>query len=248
MMHPQIENEEIIERYVRNQLAEEERKAFEEHYFGCDDCFEKLQVTERFVAGVRDAARHGALAPGAEGGTRVWSWDNWLVPAFGASACAALVLVVLSGWLYFVRIPQANERLNQSAAELRETQAAQAALEQQLERSTQAEVNLPLVILQSTRALQSPPTEAILPAAATHLVLWVDVSPSHYSSYRLELYGAEDKPIETLHHLKRNSYGALAAALPTERLQPGDYRIKLTGEKPLASSPLAEYKLRIRRP
>jgi Putative zinc-finger len=248
MMHSQIEKEEIIERYVRNQLAEEERKAFEEHFFGCDDCFVKLQATERFVAGVRDAARHGALEPRAEGSARGWSWDNWIVPAFGASAWAALVLAVVSGWLYFVRIPRTNELLNQSAAKLRESQDMRTALEQKLERSTQAEVNVPLVILQSTRALQSPPTEAILPAGATHLVLWLDVSPSQYNSYRLEFYGTDDKPIETLQHLKRNSYGALAATLPAQRLQPGDYRIKLTGEEPLASSPLAEFKLRIRRP
>jgi len=66
MMHPQIEDQEIVERYVRNQLAEEERKAFEEHFFACDDCFEKLQATDRFVAGMRDAARRGLLAGDVE--------------------------------------------------------------------------------------------------------------------------------------------------------------------------------------
>ena len=53
MLHSQIENEEIIERYVRSQLTPEARRAFEEHFMGCDKCFEKLQTTERFIAGIR---------------------------------------------------------------------------------------------------------------------------------------------------------------------------------------------------
>src|SRR5271169_3316305 len=124
MMHPQIEDEEIIERYVRNQLAEAERKAFEEHFFGCDDCFEKLQVAERFVAGVRDAARRGVLAGEVQGSNRGFIWRGWLVPAFGVSACAALVLAALSGWLYFSQLPKMREQLSQSAADLRAQRAA----------------------------------------------------------------------------------------------------------------------------
>jgi hypothetical protein len=36
MNHHEIEQSEILERYVRHQLAEDERLAFQEHYFGCD--------------------------------------------------------------------------------------------------------------------------------------------------------------------------------------------------------------------
>lgn len=42
-------------------LTPKERTALEEYFFACDDCFEKLQATERFVAGVRDAARRGTV-------------------------------------------------------------------------------------------------------------------------------------------------------------------------------------------
>ncbi len=64
-MHRQIEEEEIVERYARNQLAPEEREAFEEHFFTCDECFEKLQATERFIAGVRNATARGLLGSGS---------------------------------------------------------------------------------------------------------------------------------------------------------------------------------------
>lgn len=248
MMHPQIEDEEIIERYVRNQLAEEERKAFEEHFFGCDDCFEKLQVTERFLAGVRDAARRGMLAGEVEGSTRGSSWSRRLVPAFGVSACAALVLAALSGWLYFYQMPKMREQLSQSAEDVRIQQEARAALERQIASSIQAEPNLPLVMLQATRDVQAAPNEVTVPPGAKHLVLWVEVTPGRSNQFRLRVDTADNRPVETLNNLQRNAYGALAVSLPVEALQPGDYRITLSSQEPPPASLLGEYRLRIRRP
>jgi hypothetical protein len=247
MMHPQIDDEEIIERYVRDELAEEERKAFEEHFFGCDNCFEKLRVTERFVAGVRDAARRGVLVGELEGRSRVSSWSRWLVPAFGVSACAALVLAALSGWLYFSQMSKMREQLSQSAADLRAREAARAALEQQMASSIQAEANLPLVVLQATRDVQAAPNEVSVSPGAKHLVLWVEVPAGKSNLFRLEVVSADNHPVATLDNLQRNIYGALAVSLPAEALQPGDYRIKLTAEPPPGSL-LAEYRLRIRSP
>jgi hypothetical protein len=247
MMHPQIEDEEIIERYVRNQLREEDRKAFEEHFFGCDDCFEKLQVAERFVAGVRDAASRGLLAREIEGTSRISSWRGWLVPAFGVSVSAALALAAFSGWLYFSQMPKLREQLSRSAEDLRALETARAALEQQIASSMQAEANLPLVMLQATRDVQTAPNEVTIPSGAKHLVLWIEVPAGKSSSFRLQVDTADNRRVEALDNLQRNSYGALAVSLPVEALQPGEYRIKLTAEAPPASL-LAEYRLRIRRP
>ena len=107
---------------------------------------------------------------------------------------------------------------------------------------------MPLVMLQSTRDVKPQPAQATLPPGATRLVLWVDIGSGHYRTYRMEVYGADDKLVETLNQIARNSYGALAVSLPAEHLQPGDFRIKLFGEEPLPASLLAEYRLRIRRP
>jgi hypothetical protein len=247
MMHPQIEDEDIIERYARNQLAEEQRKAFEEHFFGCDDCFEKLQATERFVAGVRDAARRGMLAGEVEGSSRGTRWSGWLVPAFGISACAALVLAAWSGWLYLSQLPKMREQLSRAAEDLRSQQTARTALEQQMASSMQTEVNLPLVMLQATRDVQAAPNEVSISPGAKHLVLWIEVPEGKSKSFRLQVDTSDNRQVEALNNLQRNTYGALAVSLPVEALQPGDYRIKLTAELPPASL-LAEYKLRIRRP
>jgi len=247
MMHPQIEDEEIIERYVRKQLAEEERKAFEEHFFGCNDCFDKLQVAERFVAGVRDAASRGMLAGEVEGRAGGWSWSARQVPAFAISASAALLLAGLSGWLYFSQMPKLRRQLSQSTENLRAQQAARAALEHQIASSIQAEANLPLVMLQARRDVQTAPNEVSIPSGAKHLVLWVEVPAGKSNSFRLQVDTADNRTVEALDNLQRNSYGALAVSLPVEALQPGDYRIRLTAG-PSPASLLAEYRLTIRRP
>ena len=248
MMHGQIEDQEIIERYARNQLTPEEKRAFEEHFFSCDDCFEKVSATERFVAGIRDAAGRGLLAEAARGEAGAWRLASWWIPAFGASVAAALLLAAVAGWQYFVQIPRMRGQLTETAAELSAGRRERAALNQQLQQGLRAEGNVPLVMLQSTRDAQAQATEAVLPPDAAQLVLWMDVSPGRYRTYRLEIYDLAGKPIQTWEHLLRNSYGALAASLPAERLQPGELRIKLFGDEPPPGSLLAEYRLRIRRP
>jgi len=248
MMHPQIEHEDVIERYVRNQLGEEERKAFEEHFFGCEDCFEKLQATERFVAGVRDAAHRGMLAGKVDVRTRGWNLSEWGAPAFAASACATLMLATLSGWLYFSQMPRMRQQLSQSAADLRAQQQAQAALEQQIASSIQPEVNLPLVMLQATRDVQAAPNEVIVPSGAKHIVLWVEVPVGKSKSFRLQVDTADNRRVDTLDNLQRNSYGALAVSLPAEALQSGDYRITLTSLEPPPAFLVGEYRLKVRKP
>ncbi len=248
MMHQQIEDEEIIERYVRNQLGAEERKAFEEHYFTCEECFDKLEATEQFIAGVRDAGSRGLLAGEAGGRARRWIWSGWLVPSFAASACAAVVLAAFSGWLYFSEMPRMRQQLSQSAAELRAQREARATLERQIASSIQAEGNLPLVMLQATRDVQAAPNEVSVPPGAKHLVLWVEVPAGKSNRFRLELDTADNRPVETVDNLQRNTYGAVAVSLPVEALQPGDYRVRLTSQEPPPASPVGEYRLKIRKP
>lgn len=247
MMHQQIQEEEIIERYVRNQLEPAEREAFEEHYFTCDECFENLQTTERFVAGIRDAASRRLLTS-PQGEASGWRARSWWLPAFAASAVAVVLLGVTTGWLYFVEMANLRGKLDKATGNLRTQEQARAALEQHLQSELQAEANVPLVMLESTREVQAKPIRVTLPSGATRLVLWVDIGSGHYRTYRMEVLSADDKLLQTVNQLARNSYGALAVSLPAERLRPGEFRIKLFGEEPVPAALLAEYRLIIRRP
>jgi TolA-binding protein len=75
----QIEAEGVIEQYLANLLPNAARKAFELHYFGCDQCFETLEAYRATVTALRQTPK----AP------RRWIW-----PAAVAAAAALAVLGV----------------------------------------------------------------------------------------------------------------------------------------------------------
>lgn len=138
MNHQEIEQQDIIERYVRHQLAPAERRAFQEHYFACDQCFGQVQTTAQFIAGVRHSSRVGGLAETARAESSApaasW-WSRWFTPAFALAATACLLLAVALGWIVFRQIPQlqseiAQERQAREAAEQRTGQAEQVTKEE----------------------------------------------------------------------------------------------------------------------
>jgi anti-sigma factor RsiW len=121
MTHQEIQANEIIEQYVRGKLPTVERRAFQEHLFECDECFQQAEVTARFVAGVREAARTGLLPvhDQPESAQTVGAWFNqgwafrWAVPALAASLLIAITLI--GWWAWSLR--RQNQWLTQQAAE-----------------------------------------------------------------------------------------------------------------------------------
>jgi anti-sigma factor RsiW len=247
MMHSEIDEQEIIERYVRNQLTAEERRDFEEHFFGCEECFEKLRTTERFIAGMRDAGSRGLLDGRSADSVAVRTWASWMFPALAAGSCAAVALAIVVGWTLLFQMPRLRQQLGQASADLSAERQAIAALQTQLASRTGVESNVPLVMLQATRDVEEPPNEAVLPAGAGRLVLWVEMPASKFRRFRLEVETEDHHRVMSLDHLERNSYGALAVGLPAGQLKAGEFRIMLTGEEPPPASLLAEFKLRIRK-
>lgn len=245
MLHAQIESGEVIERYARKQLSPEDRQAFEEHFFACDECFEKLQATERFLAGARDAAERGLLEgdaevkpTGAAGG-----WPAW---AFAACACAAVAFGVMAAWMILVRIPALNRELEGAKSQLRVHQQTLARLQPEEGAGEAAEANVPLVILQASRGQET--TVADVPAGAEHLVIWVEIGPARYRSYRLQILSRSRQTIASLDNLKPGPYGALAASVPVAQLPAGKFRVTLVGQDPPPASLVGEYRLQIRKP
>lgn len=102
MNHHEIEQQDIIERYVRHQLKPEERRAFQEHYFECDECFAAVESTAKFIAGVQRSSRVGVLAENARevasAAATPW-WASFFKPAFALGATACLLLAVALGWI-----------------------------------------------------------------------------------------------------------------------------------------------------
>jgi len=101
--------EDQIDRYLLNQLSGEEKDRFEEHYFNCAGCFEKLAGRDELVRAVK---RQGEklvrdLAAGKEPARlsvfqRLLSFPA-LKPWAVAAVSAALVLVVIFGLIPLLR-------------------------------------------------------------------------------------------------------------------------------------------------
>lgn len=135
MTHHEIEQKDIIERYVRHQLSGAERRAFQEHYFACDECFANVNSTAKFIAGVQRSSRVGALSEVASKAAAPAWWAAWFKPAFGLAATACILLALALGWIVFRQIPQlrneiAQERQARETAEQRAGQSQQATQEE----------------------------------------------------------------------------------------------------------------------
>lgn len=245
MLHTQIENGEVIERYVSNRLAPDERRAFEEHFFACDECFAKIQEMERFVAGVRDAADRGILA-GPEARAADSLAASWLPWAFAISTCATVGLAISFGWITLHRLPQIRTDLAATAAEVQAQQQVIARLKETRSPLDAPEANVPFVMLQASRGEEA--SQAVVPPDAKRLVVWVELAPARFTSYRMEIFSESGQPVASIENLFRGPYGAIAASLPADQLHPGMFRITLAGQAPPPASLVGEYRIRIRRP
>lgn len=185
MTHQQIQDNEVIERYVRQQLTPTERQAFQEHYFACDECFDQVQMSARFIAGVREASRSGVLA--AESDNRAPqssilpalffpNWiRNWAIPALAMSFLVAAVL--LGAWGLSVRrenqrlVRQASEQsrvaeeLQRSEAKIRELETSGSASSEQLEALRKDNERLKEDIVTAARQRETQVAQIRQPAA-----------------------------------------------------------------------------------
>jgi Putative zinc-finger len=244
MMHSQIDKEEIVERYVSNQLSSAERQAFQEHFFECEECFEKLQATMKLRAGIRDAAERGLL-PGTANRAPAGGRSLWFSRPLALTTFAAVVFAALSAWMYFAWIPRLRTEARRPTAPLRSEQPSGAPVETEPAVEV-AEANVPVVVLQATRAAAET-TRLVVPPGARRIVLWVEIGPSRYHEFQLQVFAADSRVLTSITGLQPNRYGALAASLPAEQLPAGDFRIRLTGQNPPPAALAAEYHLKIGR-
>jgi hypothetical protein len=103
MTHTEIEQGDIVERYLLGRLSPDQEAEFEEHYLGCADCCERLKEDRRVIGLVRSGAsgweRRGSLR-------RFWAAP---APAWGLAAALGAAAVYVSVVLppSVVRTPQA---------------------------------------------------------------------------------------------------------------------------------------------
>jgi len=214
--HEQIEADEVIDQYVRHQLGEEERRAFEEHVLECGACFERVQEMERFVAGVRYASQAGLAAAPARRRFR-------LAPAYAFAFSVVLIVAGVWIWRLHTSADLLASQKQTLARELEQAQAEITALAHQPPDLTAGP--LPLAILDATRAA-SVGTEVTVPSTAREFALWIQLdAESKDGELGIRVTNGSGRIVETVDGLHKNRYGALAVALPAAKFPEGGYRV-----------------------
>lgn len=257
MNHQQIEQQDIVERFVRHQLLPDERRAFEEHYFACDQCFEQVRTAAQFIASVRHSAQHGVLAENATAET--W-WKAWFKPAPILAAMAAAVLAVALGAVFFRQAPAPREEV---AREGRQTPAGSMTPTPPPEdlalnhpprtpepvnpAQTKVPIALPTVLLDSARDAHSGGNQLSLPANAASAKLLIEVEPGRFDSFQLQVFDVGKQPVTSINGIKANAQGTLTMIISTALLPNGKFLLKLYGVKGGARDLVGEYDLTVRR-
>ncbi len=259
MTHQEAQQD-TIERFVRHQLSTDERRAFEEHYFECEECFEQVQTMARFVAGIRQAARKGLLT---ESVVDPW-WAILSKPALMFATAIALLLAVGIGWLLLkqrsaphqeLAIEQTPTPQTKTSIKLTPTPFVGENRKPDLlahNRSTQppepAPGKSPIVFLSSERG-DSNSNPLKLPANAESVILRIDVEPSStFSSFQFQVFDSAKHQVATINSGKATTKGIVSASLPAKLLQTGKYVVKCFGLRGSQRELVGEYRLEVLKP
>ncbi|MBS1790175.1 MAG: zf-HC2 domain-containing protein [Acidobacteria bacterium] len=260
MTHQEVQSD-TIERFVRHQLSSDERRAFEEHYFECEECFEQVQMMARFVAGVCQAARKGFLTESAQ---EPW-WAKLFRPAVIVAMSAAILLTIGVGWLLWRQPPTQQRELavnpTPSLAPQPATSAGTTAtpatdppskpdlLAQN--RPTPPEAipgKAPVVFLDSERG-NSEANQLDIPANANNAILRIDVDPGNsFSGFQFQIFDPSGKLAVSANTGKATAKGVVSASVSTKLLQSGKYVVKCYGFRNDQRELVGEYKLQIQKP
>jgi hypothetical protein len=231
--------EETIERYIRRELGEEERRNFEEHLLDCTECFEEVQVQERFAAGVRHSGQIGLLTGAAPG-----RGYRWLAPAFAAALAASVIVGAVWIWTLQRSLNESMHARDVLARQIAEARPSPEPAPPPVFSGPLIASNLPIAVLNANRAAGGETVLAV-PAASQEIALWMDVEPNgRYRTLAVAVDSGETgQAVATIAGLTRNSEGAVAVVLPAAKLPAGRYTIRLSSEAPPRL--LAQYNLRI---
>jgi len=107
-----LENrEDLISKYLMNELSDEESLKFEEHYFACKDCFNALKMSEQVLKLVASEGKELFAVKDNKSNRNIFSFlPSFSIPAKIGFAFASLILLFV---LYSVFINKVDEVKNE---------------------------------------------------------------------------------------------------------------------------------------
>jgi hypothetical protein len=257
MDHAYIESNGLVERYHRGLLPPDEEARFEEHFVGCPECTEQLELARGFQRGLKAMAAEDAARAVVGAGLFAWLARRGRLAQWGTALAALLVAAALPAlWL---RAGGRSDRREQEArleAERRSRQelerrlsesesrrsAERRDLEGRLARAKPPEpprglagplVNTPVFLLAAVRSNDARPVTIDPSRAGDALALAVDVGEDvRFDTYHATITRAGGGKVFEKAGLKPNALEALMITFPASFFAPGDYRLRVEGVKP----------------
>lgn len=224
MDHPRIDDEKVIDRYLRGELALEDEELFEEHLFACAGCLEQVQAGEALGQGLRTVA--------AEEATKE------LARVEVARGLARL------GFLAWLRSRPLGQRLALTGLAL-----ALAALPVLWLREP-GDVDGPrgdllVVSLGVVRSAEESEAELRLDPEKSSVVLSLELPLAAAAQYHATLYDERGRELWRGEGLEPNLYGTLLIVVPSPFLAPGRYQVVLETPSAKGASPAGEVRFRV---
>ena len=257
MDHDYIAANSLVERYHQGSLPPDEEARFEEHFAGCPECTEQLELARGFQRGLKamvaeDVARATVAQAVVQAGLFSWLARRGRIAQWGL-AVVLLVLAVLPV-LWFRRestslrqtVAALQERGNsqeRNAADLQkrlaDSEAHRHDLESKLAQAKPPEsphplaaaANLTVALLTAVRGPGEPPATIDLGKSGDLVALAVDPgADARFGTYRVTLAKAGATVFRQA-GLKANALEAVMITFPSSFFAPGEYRLRLEGVK-----------------
>jgi|GEM_PF-2532536 len=222
-----IQDEQIVARYLADQLDTDEAAEFEAYYTHHPEMVREIEQTLRLKEGLavlRDQNRLEALARASR--------PRWALPA---ALAAALTVAVVGAWMW--RGSSTPSPLSGSVAQFAtaDTQPARVSATYLLARMRAAGAPLEIPLPPDQGAIEL----RILPSDGAS-------SPAYRASLtRLNAEG-EGEPLAHVSDLTPSPDGLVAAYLDSSRLQPGRYSVELRAEQSPASGSTDRFIIELR--
>lgn len=217
MNHETIEEQHVAERYVMGKLSPEETERFEEHYFDCPECLERLELAERFDGALRGVAAEEGTRAAVGMGLLAWLARAGRNRQLAVIAGALLFLVVLPAGLLLRQVGSLEDRLEQTRAAIEELRGPRA--------------DVLTVRLSPLRggAEDEPSLRLHLPRTPRPILLRLEIDSSAYRSLSASLTSPDGASAWRASGLEADPEGALNVMVPSDFLRPGVYRLTIDG-------------------
>ena len=208
-----IEENQIIDRYLMNKLADEEMETFEQLFLEDPELVQEIEFRKRFIRGLRKADRTGLLQFGDDESSSIWQWLPVMRPPFPVVAAVSAAILLIVAVLQYGQIARLQSVNEEQVSQIGHLMAPQA--------------NTLLVPLGRTRGMMSsqnkPVVRVHLSSAIEQVILTLDIELLSFDNYRLSL---DREDAGQLWSIESDS-APPAVVLPAGLLVPGDYYLQI---------------------